>query len=90
MQRLRNWVCVAHCSSANLAVGNSTDKVFKACLAGDIAYQFSGIIIDGDSWDEIPVPSGGDVFVFIPFDVSVQDTVRKMKTFWLEVKNKIV
>lgn len=55
---------VPHSRQPDLAVRDTADKLFDTSLSSRAALEDSSIIVEGRARDQIPIPSGGDVFVF--------------------------
>lgn len=45
-----------------------------------LAVEGRGIVVDGDTWNEVPVPDSGYIFVLIALEVCVNDAVGEMET----------
>jgi hypothetical protein len=39
-----------------------------------------GIIVDGDTWDEVPVPGSSYIFIFIALEVCIDDAIGEVET----------
>jgi len=44
-----------------------------------LAVENCGIVVDGDTWDEVPVPGSGYILVLISLDVCVDNTISEVK-----------
>ena len=63
-----------------MSVTDTTNKCFLSDIFGVLAVEDRGIVVDGDTWDEIPVPNSGYVFVLVALEVCIDNAVGKMET----------
>jgi hypothetical protein len=49
-------------------------------MVGVLAVECRGIVVDGDTWDKVPVPDSGYIFVLIALEVCVNDAIGEMET----------
>jgi hypothetical protein len=73
-----------------LSVTDTTDKCFLSDIVGVLAVEGRGIVVDGDTWDEVPVPDSGYIFVLIALEVCVNDAVGEMETKKLQGMSMII
>lgn len=73
-------VGIAHGRDAHSSVTDTTDECFFSDIVGVLAVEGRGIVVDGDTWNEVPVPDSGYIFVLIALEVCVNDAVGEMET----------
>jgi len=75
VQRSSEWIGVSHNGNSDCVIRYSSYEGFFASLLGRPAGQYSGIVIDGYSWDKVPIPRSRYVFIFVSDEVRINSTV---------------